>query len=130
MKKIKGCLVKYNVPWYNGTIISPGAFKRCDGYKIPVYDSFDNVFNPDHIVGHADLKCESDGVYYECFLNDSYSANEVFKSISNNKDGYHIGLFANRILKIKGNVTDGDIRFAAFAPKTDGASSIDGITEE
>ena len=34
--KIEGLLVKFNTPWYNGTIITPEAFKSSDGAHVPV----------------------------------------------------------------------------------------------
>ena len=130
MKKIIGCLVKYNTPWFNGTIIAPGAFKDCDEKVVPICSSFDKKYDSEYIVGYVTLKCKSDGIYYEGFLNDAEEANKIFKQLFDNKDEYHVGLYAHHIEKNDNAVTDGRIVKVAFSPKTDEASFIDEIIDE
>lgn len=122
---IKGCLMKYNTPWYNSTIISPGAFNSSDGKIVPCLKSFEKK---DHAVGHAELSAKEDGVYYVCTMNESEESEELIQKIIHSH--WELGLYANHIQRKDNVVTEGVIAAIAFHEKCDEASSIFEITTD
>ena len=119
---VEGCLVKYNVPWFNGTIIKPGAFDKYDVKEIPIWCDFDHKGK---IVGYATLKYEEDGVYYTGVINDSEESDEIIQHVLDLD--LDLGMYAYHI-KMKGHdVTSAELLGMAFAQIPDGAACISKI---
>lgn len=110
---IKGCLMKYDTPWFDGTIIKPGAFDSSNHKKVPCLY---NGESPDDVVGFAELVCKEDGIYYEFYSNESDRNSYLIKKIIS--DNYMPSLFANKVVKEGTNVIKAEILNITFAPET------------
>lgn len=103
-----GCATKYNVRCDDGLIIAHGAFADCDGKKVPL------VYNHRHgsikdVLGNAVLHNEADGVYAECYLNDT-EAGRTARDVLAHGDIGSLSIFANQLTKKGPTVTRGNIR--------------------
>lgn len=121
--KIEGLLVKFDEPWYNGTIITPEAFKSSDGAHVPV-SAHDGMIGsaPEDIIGHAELEWRPDGIYYVAHLNDTPKTEEMINRTF--YDHWRPALFANEIKKTGDKVKYGRIRGLFFAMTCDAAARV------
>lgn len=65
-----GWATKYNIKCKDGRTIMPGAFAHCDGKIIPMVYMHDHK-NIDQLLGKAKLSNKSEGVWADCWVNDS-----------------------------------------------------------
>ena len=120
--KIEGLLVKFDEPWYNGTIITPEAFKSSDGAHVPVSCANGMGTAPEDIIGHAELEWRPDGIYYVAYLNDTPKSDEMIDRTF--YDHWRPALFANEIKKTGDEVKYGKIRGLFFAMTCDAAARV------
>lgn len=79
----------------DGRTIREGAFKECDGKKVPL------VWNHDHtkseaVLGHAILENRKDGVYAYCTFNET-DAGKNARTIVEHGDISSLSIYANRL---------------------------------
>ena len=119
---IEGCLIKYDVLMRDGRKIMRGAFKDCDGTKIPVCKSF--APNVNEVLGNATLIEKEDGVYYtaEIELAEDNEDRLVCDCIRNS--GYRFGMFANQLKEKKRVIQFGVIRYMSLTAPCDAAGCI------
>ena len=103
-----GIATKYGIRCEDGLVLSKGAFKGCNGKKVPL------VWNHGHsdvenVIGHAILEERGDCVYAHCKLNNSKKANHTRECLANG-DLDALSIFANKLQKIGSDVKHGVIR--------------------
>lgn len=124
---VKGTLIKFNTVTCGGWMVTPEAFKDCDGTYIPVYK--DTIYKKiPEAIGFARLRVTDDGVDYTAVLWDNEDAPDIFDQITlhNNK----LCLYANQIEKTDNVVTHGKICGSILDCVDDQAScvrEIDGV---
>lgn len=103
-----GYATKYNVRCDDGRIIQHGAFSNCDGKKVPlVYNHRHGSIND--VLGNAVLRERQDGVYAECYLNDT-PGGQTAKSVLAHGDIGNLSILANQLVEKGPMVTKGNIR--------------------
>lgn len=103
-----GYATKYNVRCDDGRIIQHGAFSNCDGKKVPlVYNHRHGSIND--VLGNAILRERQDGVYAECYLNDT-PGGKTAKSVLAHGDIGNLSILANQLVEKGPMVTKGNIR--------------------
>ena len=117
---IKGCLVKYDTPWHNGTVIKPGAFDSSRVQKIPISKHF--PYYTGIPIGHADLTYEEDGIYYTAYIDDTCEGNEAVKECKDKK--LALGLYATHVKsgESEKEVVSARLSGASFTIISDGAA--------
>ena len=103
-----GWATKFNIRCADGRTIKPGAFRDCDGKKVPVVWGHDHS-GPDKVLGHALLKCKPEGVYSYIKLN-STSQGRNAKKLVKDGDIEALSIFANNLSQRGGDVVHGIIR--------------------
>lgn len=103
-----GIATKYGIRCEDGLVLSKGAFKGCNGKKVPL------VWNHGHsdvenVIGHAILEERGDCVYAHCKLNNSKKANHTRECLANG-DLDALSIFANKLQKVGSDVKHGVIR--------------------
>ncbi len=101
-------VTRANVRCDDGLTISPGAFAKQDGKKVPVvyqhiHDSMDNI------LGHAFLENRSDGTYGYFYLNNEPQG-ELSRKLVQHGDLDSVSIWANNLVKHSSKVVDGKIR--------------------
>lgn len=105
---ICGWATKFNVKCADGRTIRPGAFKECDGTKVPlVWQHMHD--DPENVLGHAILYNRDKGVYAYCYFNDSKAANDA-KELIRHGDINAFSIYANKLKHKGGDVLHGTIR--------------------
>ena len=103
-----GIATKYGIRCEDGLVLAKGAFKDCDGKKVPL------VWNHGHndvenVIGHAILEERGDCVYAHCKLNNSKKAQHTRECLANN-DLDALSIYANKLQRIGSDVKHGTIR--------------------
>lgn len=103
-----GWATKNDLKCSDGRTIRRDAFKDNDGGRVPL------VWNHQHndannVLGHADLKNRSEGVYAYCKFNDTESG-ETAKKLVQHGDVVALSIYANQLKQQGGNVLHGNIR--------------------
>ena len=102
-----GYATRANVLCSDGRTIAPGAFKHQDGTTVPlVWEHKGNAM--DNILGYARLAHREDGMYTECFFNETQSANTA-KELVKHGDLNSLSIFARNLKQQGTTVTHGDI---------------------
>lgn len=91
---MEGYVVKYDVPWKNGTKFLKGAFDECDGDVIPIESNFSA--SDRQIVGAAIIHIKEKGIYYRALLFSNRRRSDDLIDLVR-YGGYRLGLFANHI---------------------------------
>lgn len=92
----------------DGRTIRHGAFKDCDGMKVPlVYQHVHN--DPTNVIGHALLENRDDGVYAYCSLNNTETGRHA-KEMVEHGDLSSLSIYANQLKQRGGDVLHGMIR--------------------
>lgn len=103
-----GWATKNDLKCSDGRTIRRDAFKDNDGGRVPL------VWNHQHndannVLGHADLKNRTEGVYAYCKFNDTESG-ETAKKLVQHGDVVALSICANQLKQQGGNVLHGIIR--------------------
>lgn len=90
-----GYATRYNIKCTDGRTILPGAFDGMDGEQVPlVWNHMHD--SPLNVLGHAVLHCKEDGVYADCYLNDTTQGKNVREALKN-KDYKALSIYANNL---------------------------------
>lgn len=90
-----GYATRYNIKCTDGRTILPGAFDGMDGEQVPlVWNHMHD--SPLNVLGHAILHCKEDGVYADCYLNDTTQGKNVREALKN-KDYKALSIYANNL---------------------------------
>ena len=90
-----GYATRYNIKCTDGRTILPGAFDNMDGEQVPlVWNHMHD--SPLNVLGHAVLHCKDDGVYADCYLNDTTQGKNVRAALKN-KDYKALSIYANQL---------------------------------
>ena len=92
----------------DGRIIRKGAFKNCDGCKVPLVWNHRHT-EPESVLGHALLENRDDGVYAYCKFNDTESGQNA-KRLVQHGDVTALSIYANQLQEKNHNVVHGMIR--------------------
>lgn len=103
-----GWATKNDLTCSDGRIIRSGAFKHCDGKKVPLCWNHDHT-DPYRVVGHAILEHRDEGVYAYGYLNDS-DLGKTAKIYIEHGDITQMSIYANKLKQQGPNVMHGDIR--------------------
>lgn len=105
---ICGWATKFNVRCADGRTIRSQAFDECDHKKVPLV--WQHMYDkPSNVLGHAMLYKKPEGMWTECWFNDSDKAEDA-KLLIRNHDIDSFSIYANG-LKHKGkDVIHGNIR--------------------
>lgn len=103
-----GWATKNDLTCSDGRIIRSGAFKHCDGKKVPLCWNHDHT-DPYRVVGHAILEHREEGVYAYGYLNDS-DLGKTAKIYIEHGDITQMSIYANKLKQQGPNVMHGDIR--------------------
>lgn len=112
MKKSKcdfhGWATRSNVKCADGRTITSSAFVDDDGSEVPLVWNHQHD-SPENVLGKAKLFHRNEGIYAECYLNDSKAAKHV-REIVKHGDIKSFSIWANDIKQQGTNVTHGKIR--------------------
>lgn len=102
-----GYVTKNDLPCSDGRIIRHGAFRDCDGARVPLvwqhmHDSVDNV------LGYVDLENRDDGVYGYATLNDTPNG-QLAKTMVRHGDIRSLSIYANQLRQRGAEVIHGMI---------------------
>ena len=90
-----GYATRYNIKCTDGRTIIPGAFDDMDGKQVPlVWNHMHD--SPLNVLGHAILHCKDDGVYADCYLNNTPQGKNVREALKN-KDYKALSIYANNL---------------------------------
>lgn len=92
----------------DGRIVRKGAFKDCDGRKVPLVWNHRHT-EPESVLGHALLENRSDGVYAYCKFNNTESGRNA-KQLVEHGDVTALSIYANQLEERNKNVMHGMIR--------------------
>lgn len=104
-----GWATKYNIHCKDGRTIMPGAFSDCHQKTVPmVYmHSHDDIGN---VLGKAVLSHKDDGVWADCFVNDT-EGGQTAKKLVEHGDITSFSIFADELVETaSGVVSHGDIK--------------------
>ena len=103
-----GWATKNDLKCSDGRTIRRDAFKDNDGGRVPlVWNHQHNEVN--NVLGHADLKNRTEGVYAYCKFNDTESG-KAAKQLVEHGDVVALSIYANQLKQQGGNVLHGNIR--------------------
>ena len=104
-----GWATKNDIKCSDGRTIRKDAFKDDDGKKVPLVFAH-NHDDPEMVLGHAILRNRKDGVWAECYFNNTPKA-QVSKELVKHGDLASLSIYANK-LKQSANrdVTHGSIK--------------------
>ena len=103
-----GWATVYDVKCGDGRTLKRGAFRGCNGTKVPI------VYNHDHkhldaVLGHAYLVERDEGIYAYGYLNDSYEGQSAKERVKHG-DVDSLSIYANKLKERAGDVYHGIIR--------------------
>lgn len=103
-----GYATKNDLRCGDGLVIRRDAFKDDDNARVPLV--WQHIHNdPGNVLGHADLKNRSDGVYAYCKFNSTPSGQNA-KELVKHGDVNALSIYANRLTKNGNDVIHGKIR--------------------
>ena len=103
-----GWATRFNRKCSDGRTITPGAFKDCDGARVPLVWNHEHD-DPAKVLGHADLSCRESGVWTDCYFNDT-EAGQISNVLVHHGDIVGLSIYANHLKQDGGNVLHGKIR--------------------
>ena len=104
-----GWATRFNIKCADGRTIKPGAFDDCDGQTVPLVWNHEHD-SPLNVLGHAILHCKDEGVYADCYLNDTTQGKNVREALKNG-DYKSLSIYANNLKHMNGKeVVHGVIR--------------------
>src|SRR5262245_8224993 len=103
-----GYATKSGLKCSDGLTIMTDAFKINDGQRVPLVWQH-QYNNPTNVLGHAILENRKDGVYAQCFFNDTEPAKQA-KSLVKHGDVTSLSIYANKLVKQGMSVVRGVIR--------------------
>lgn len=91
----------------DGLTILKGAF-QCDGARVPLI--WNHIHDdPAMVLGHAELSCREDGVWTDCYFNDTENG-QIGNQLVHSGDIVGLSIYANRLKKNGKDVLHGEIK--------------------
>jgi len=103
-----GYATRANVKCSDGRTIKPEAFQHMDGQEVPLVWGHGHK-DINNVLGKAVLHARADGIYADCYTNDTNSG-EIAKKIVRHGDVKALSIFANQLLERGAEVLHGNIR--------------------
>ncbi|MBP5595921.1 MAG: HK97 family phage prohead protease [Pseudobutyrivibrio sp.] len=104
-----GWATKNDIRCADGRTIRRDAFKDDDGKKVPLVFNH-NHEEPEMVLGHAILRNKKDGVWAECYFNNTEKA-QITKELVKHGDLGSLSIYANKLTQSKNkDVVHGTIR--------------------
>lgn len=104
-----GWATKVDLKCSDGRTIRKGAFKHCDGNRVPLVWQHQHN-DPENVLGHADLEYYDTGdVRANCLFNESPKGKQG-KLLVEHGDVVALSIYANGLEQSGGNVLHGDIK--------------------
>lgn len=103
-----GWATKVDLRCTDGRTIRKGAFKHCDGHRVPLVWQHQHN-DPENVLGHADLEYHPEGVRANCLFNDSPKGRHG-KLLVEHGDIAALSIYANSLEQRGGDVLHGDIK--------------------
>ena len=104
-----GWATKNDIKCSDGRTIRRDAFKDDDGKKVPLVYAH-NHDDPEMVLGHAILHNKKDGVWAECYFNNTDKA-KITKELINHGDLGSLSIYANKLKQSKNrDVLHGSIK--------------------
>lgn len=103
-----GWATKNDLLCTDGRTIRSGAFKECDGQKVPLVWNHGHK-DPTNVLGHAILENRDNGVYAYCKFNNTPKAQHIKEAVKNG-DLNGLSIYANQLIQKAGDVLHGAIR--------------------
>ena len=103
-----GWATKNDLLCADGRTIRKGAFKDCDGQRVPLVWNHQHN-DPTNVLGHALLENREEGVYAYCSFNNTELAQKAKESVAHG-DITALSIFANKLKQQGSNVLHGAIR--------------------
>lgn len=104
-----GWATKNDIRCADGRTIRRDAFKDDDGKKVPLVFNH-NHEEPEMVLGHAILRNKKDGVWCECYFNNTEKA-KITKELVQHGDLGSLSIYANKLTQTKNkDVVHGTIR--------------------
>ena len=104
-----GWATKNDIRCADGRTIRRDAFKDDDGKKVPLVFNH-NHDEPEMVLGHAILRNKKDGVWAECYFNNTEKA-QITKELVKHGDLGSLSIYANKLTQSKNkDVVHGTIR--------------------
>lgn len=103
-----GYATRSGIKCSDGLTIMPDAFKHQDKMTVPLVWQHQHG-STDNLLGHAVLENRPDGVYANCYLNNSKAANDIREGVRHG-DVNSLSIFANGLRKQGDLVMHGQIR--------------------
>lgn len=90
-----GYATRYNIKCSDGRTIIPGSFDDMNGKTVPlVWNHMHD--SPMNVLGHAVLHCKDDGVYADCYLDNTPQGKNVKEQLKNG-DYKALSIYANQL---------------------------------
>ena len=90
-----GWATKNDIKCSDGRTIRKNAFKDDDGKKVPLVYAH-NHDDPEMVLGHAILRNKNEGVWCECFFNNTNKA-KITRELLNHGDIGSLSIYANKL---------------------------------
>ena len=103
-----GMATRNGIRCSDGRTICRDAFKGNDGQKVPLVWNHEHN-DPGHVLGHALLKNEDDGVRAYCTCNETPAGKQALELVKHG-DVVALSIYANQLRQNGGNVVHGCIR--------------------
>ena len=103
-----GWATKVDLKCSDGRTIRKGAFKHCDGQRVPLVWQHQHN-DPENVLGHADLEYHTEGVRANCLFNESPKGQHG-KLLVQHGDIAALSIYANGLEQRGGDVLHGDIK--------------------
>lgn len=103
-----GWATKAGLKCSDGRTIAPNAFQHQDKLQVPLVWQHGHS-DPENVLGHAILENRADGVYAQCFFNNTAKAAHA-KEMVRHKDINQLSIWANDLVERAKNVIHGVIR--------------------
>jgi len=103
-----GWATKVDLKCSDGRTIRKGAFKHCDGMRVPLVWQHQHN-DPENVLGYADLEYHNEGVRANCLFNGSPKGQHG-KLLVQHGDIAALSIYANGLEQRGGDVLHGDIK--------------------
>lgn len=103
-----GWATKVDLKCSDGRTIRKGAFKHCDGLRVPLVWQHQHN-DPENVLGYADLEYRTEGVRANGLFNDSPKGKHG-KLLVEHGDIAALSIYANSLEQVGGDVLHGDIK--------------------
>lgn len=109
LSDFEGWASYYEVRCLDGRYIKKGVFRDCNGLKVPLLKDFENIYNPEQVIGYAELFEREEGLYSYGYLNEKGGE---FKEYLKKGEIKYLGIYANQLKfeKDKSTVLKGTVR--------------------